>query len=138
MLANRLNSSSTPSPENADTSTTTGMLDFEAHLDATSADTSRPSGDVVAVHLVPERSEPALERTEASAPTSDGSRDCLLDTLDAAGVCGSGTAPDLVACPVARSALFPARIMVKFGLANALASIRNVGSWSKLVLDPIS
>ena len=138
MLASRLNSSSTPSPENADTSTTTGKLDLEAHLDATSADTSRPSGDVVAVHLVPERSEPALDRTEASAPTSEGSRDCLLDTLEAAGVCGSGTAPGLVACPVARSALFPASTMVKFGLANALASIKNVGSWSKLVLDPIS
>ena len=84
--------------------------------------------DVVAVHLVPERSEPALDLTEESAPISDSNPDRRLDALDAGGVCDSGVLPICVGFPLARSLLFPARMVVKFGLASALASIKNVGS----------
>lgn len=70
MLAKRLNSSSTPSPVYADTSTITGTLDVDAHLATTSDGTSRPSTDVEAVHLVPAISEPALDLTEESCAKS--------------------------------------------------------------------
>src|SRR6266536_769668 len=85
MRASRENSSSTFSPDRAETSTATGMFDFEAQRDASSADTSRPSVATVAVILEP-KPAPVDDRTEPLPPESKGKPDCLLETLD--GVCG--------------------------------------------------
>lgn len=65
--ASRENSSSTLSPDRADTSTATGMLCDDAHCDATSSDTSRPSGAIVFVFCVPTPS-PLVELMEPLRP----------------------------------------------------------------------
>ncbi|KAK5634928.1 hypothetical protein RRF57_010640 [Xylaria bambusicola] len=57
MRASRPNNSSTPSPENAETSMVTGTLTPLAHREASSGDTSRPSGATVARSWAP---NPAL------------------------------------------------------------------------------
>ena len=135
ILANRLKSSSTFSPDSADTSTATGTFDFDAHCDAASMATSRPSCDVVAVQFDPILIDPSLERCEP--PASKGKDDCLLDTLDGVvgGLWEESLEPGIGICPAAEprgdsepmSFLFPANITVKFGEASARASIRNVG-----------
>jgi hypothetical protein len=141
-----LKSSSTFSPDRADTSTVTGTFDFDAHLDAASFVTSRPSCAVVAVQFEPMLIEPSLERCEP--PASKGKDDCLLDTLDdvVGGLCDVSLAPGMGICPAdvpggeskPRSVLFPANMTVKFGEANARASIRKVGRASKEAVEAMS
>jgi hypothetical protein len=123
------------SPDKADTSTATGTFDFDAHRDAASKVTSRPSCDVVAVQFDPMLMESPPERCEP--PASKGKDDCLLDTLDdvVGGLRVDSLEPGIGICPAAvlggesesKSFLFPARMTVKFGEARALASMRKVG-----------
>lgn len=131
ILASRLNNSSTFSPDNADTSTDTGIADRDAHLEAISGVTSLPSA-FVAVSLEPGRLSSPRDLTEL--PASKGSEDCLLDILDGVRFV-SGVVVELVS---ARSTLFPATMTVKFGEPSALASMRNVGSALKDVKDATS
>jgi hypothetical protein len=144
--ANRLKSSSTFSPDRADTSTATGTFDLDAHRDAASLVTSRPSCETVAVQFEPRLIEPPRERCEPAA--SKGNDDCLLDTLDdvVAGLCDVSLEPGIGICPSdvvggeseSRSCLFPARMTVKLGEANARASMRNVGSALKEAEEAMS
>lgn len=80
--------------------------------------------------------DPPLDRVEP--PLSPGRADCLLDVL--VGVGGGSFKLFMVSSlfPLLRSSLFPARITVNCGDANALASVRNVGSELKEVCDAMS
>lgn len=132
MRASRVNSSSILSPERAETSTATGMFDLDAHRDASSGETSRPSGATVAVILVPALGL-LIDRNDPP-PESNGNGDCLLDVLEGVpgGSCVSLLPQEWMSpfedpSSESRSVLFPASNTVKFGDARARASIRNVG-----------
>lgn len=135
--ANLLKSSSTFSPDNADTSTATGILDLEAHLEASSSETSRPSGEMVAVILVP---APGLPIERRDPLESNGNGVCLLEVLDgvAGGRRGSSQYSSMDAESEARSHLFPASNTVRLGEASARASIRKVGRALKDECDATS
>lgn len=128
--ARRENSSSTLSPERAETSTETGTEASEAQREATSEVTSRPSGATVTVFCVP---NPPLD--EFNEPQA-----ALLLTLEGVGIGsskidGSGS---YWASESSRSVLFPARITVSCGEAKARASLRKVGRALKDANEAIS
>ena len=84
MRARREKSSSTLSPERADTSTETGIWEAEAQREACSLGTWRPSGEVLAVCLVG-RVEEGVRRELVvlpPPPASEGKKDCRLETLE--------------------------------------------------------
>lgn len=118
ILASRLNISSTLSPLKALTSTLTGMFDALAHFDAVSADTSRPSGATVAFNCEPKPDIILVEFTDP--PASNGNEEAFEDTE--LGVVAGKSIKDGV--PFAKSALFPARTIVRLGDARARASLR--------------
>jgi len=128
ILAKRLNTSSTFSPDRAETSTETGMLAEDAHRDASSAETSRPSGATVALSCAP-RPKPVVDVTEPYG------MDELL-TLDE--VVGGKELSIKEPLLFAKSALFPTRRTVRFGEARARASFMKVGRPVKVLWDVIS
>lgn len=133
MRASLWNTSSTLSPDNADTSTATGISDFDAHLDASSAATSRPSGATLAFSCAPMPSVVLF----TLPPASNEFGKTLLFELTELGVVG-GTAEsssDRVSAPLARSNLLPTRRTVRSGEARARASARNGGSCSNVLCE---
>jgi hypothetical protein len=129
ILANLLNTSSTFSPERAETSTDTGTLADEAHLAASSAETSRPSGAIVALSCEPNPMA-AVDVEATELPPLKGKEELLLLTLE--GVVGGIEASIREPLPLARSALLPTRRVVRFGDARARASLRNAGRFWKV------
>ena len=141
--ASLVNTSSTLSPESAETSTDTGTLEDEAHRDASSVDTSLPSVDTVAEFLAP-RPVPAVEPTDP--PEVKGNCEVfevLLLTLELDGVGGGigASIRDALAEAVPseeRSTLFPTSKTDNCGEAKARASLRKVGRALKDKCEAIS
>lgn len=122
ILAKRLKTSSTFSPDRAETSTETGMLTVDAHFDASSLETSRPSGATVALSWEP---KPILLADGTEPPRLEGvppGRELSIND------------PELFA----RSALFPTSKTVRFGEARARASFMKLGRPANVPWDVIS
>ena len=132
ILARRLKTSSTFSPDNAETSTETGMLAVEAHFADSSAETSLPSGATVALSCEPSPIA-AVEVEATELPPLKGRDEPLLLTLE--GVVGGMEASIKEPLPLARSALLPTRSTVRFGDARARASLRNAGRFLKVAWE---
>jgi hypothetical protein len=109
------------SPFSADTSTAIGMPWLEAHLEASSASTSRPSGATVTVFLP----DDSLIEEDNDVCDGVGKADMRLSKLDAVGV---AVTVDALSSSSAKSALLPANTTMRFGEANARASFKKVGS----------
>lgn len=114
------------------------MFDDEAHRDDSSDVTSLPSGATVSLHCDP-MPNPVDDLTESS---SSGNEDVLLLMLDE--VIGCRVEPSVTLSLVraldsdARSHLFPTRINVRSGDANARASFRKSGKALKEARDAMS
>lgn len=107
------------------------MFAEDAHFDASSAETSRPSGAIVALSCEP---SPIPVVDELTEPPELKGKEALL-TLE--GVAG-GKEASTREFSFARSALFPTRRTVRFGEARARASLMKVGRPVKVLWDVIS
>lgn len=133
ILANLEKASSTLSPDSADTSIDTGMPLIEAQCAASSADTSRPSGAIVAVFRAPNDMdfEEFIDPREVFgrlAKEVDGVS-MGLSRSDGSGVSKLSSV---------KSALLPTSTVIRFGEARARASFKNVGREWKECLEQTS
>jgi hypothetical protein len=96
----------------------TEMPFCDAHVLASFAETSRPSGAIVAVFAEPNAQFEDFERSEA----------CEVSVVRKEAFDGSKSSNDGASCmpPSARSALLPAKTVIRCGLARAFASCRKV------------
>jgi hypothetical protein len=137
-----LKTSSTFSPDKADTSTETGIFEVEAQFDASTAETSRPSGATEALSCDPSPRVVLPELFEATDDPPLKGKDCdgfepMLDGVPDGN--DEGWISASIKFPVsAKSSLFPTNMQVRFGEANARASFIKEGRAVKVLCAVIS
>lgn len=114
------------------------MLELEAQFEASCAETSRPSGAIVARNCEPNPNGALADVDDAS----DEGNGCVVFELMLEGVPGGkelGPVSVSIRFPVsAKSTLFPTNMHVRFGLASARASFTKDGRAVNVLWDVIS